>query len=135
MTLRRCEDRSAAAAFAADRLEGIVQHVAHFSFDARAGGQLNYASLAHNQQHQLIVLQVFRHDADKRSSCRIQRLLFQLIQTAQALRQDHARVESRALGCAQPHPAAIADQQDDLGVELLRGGRNDGLQSGAIKML
>ena len=50
-----------------------------------------------------------------------------------ALRYDNSRVEAAALRCAQPYLAAIAHQQQDVSVELLRGGRNDGLQSGAIK--
>ena len=45
------------------------------------------------------------------------------------------RIESAALRCAQPHLAVIADKQQDLCVELLPSGRNDGLQNGAIKVL
>ena len=97
------------------------------------GCQSNIALLADNQQY-LIIVQVFRCDADKSPRCQIERLLLQFVQTAQALRQDNSRIESAGLGCAQPHLAAIAHQQHDVPVELLGRGRNDRLQRGAIKV-
>jgi hypothetical protein len=134
-TWRKAVSRLSAPAFAADGLQGIIQHVADFPLGSGAGCQSNVVPPAHNQQHHLIILQGFRYYADKCSSCGIESLLFQLIQAAQALRQDHSGIESAAFGCAQSHPAAVADEQQDLRIELLRGGRNDGLQSGAIKLL
>ena len=90
--------------------------------------QSNIALLADDQQH-LIVLQIFCGDADKCSNRRIESVLFQFIQRAQALREDNSRIESAALGCAQPHLAAITDQQQDVAVELLCSRSNNRLQS------
>jgi len=128
-------DQLAPLAFTADGLQGITQHVVQFPMGSGTGGQSNVTLPAHNQQRELIILQLVRHDADKCPSGGIERLRFQLIQTFQALRQDNPRIESGALGCTYPHLAPIADHQQNLAVELLRGSRDDGLQSGAIQVL
>lgn len=91
--------------------------------------------VAHNNSVLLAPNKRRSKKADKCSSCRIEHVLFQLIQTAHAFRSDYSRIESAALGRTQLYPAAIADQQQDLSVELLPSGGKEGLQSGAIKVL
>ena len=121
------------AAFTAYGLQSIIQHVAHSAMDASTRSQPKTALLAHDQEH-LIITKVFRHDADKCARGRIESLLFQCVQTAQALRQDNSRIESAALGGAQPNLGAVADHQQDVCIELLRCGCNNRLQSGTIKV-
>src|SRR6185312_7062744 len=95
----------------------------------------NIALPLHNQQDDLIIVQVFRRDANKCLSYQIGSLLFQLVQTSQALRQDYSCIKSAALGRAKPCPAAIADQQQDLSAELLPSGRDHSLQNRTIQVL
>ena len=95
--LEHTSDRLPSPASATDGLQSIIQHVAHFSLCSRTGSEPNVVPSTHNQQDQPVIIQLFGNDTDERLRCRIRRLLLQLIQTAQALRQDHSRIESGAL--------------------------------------
>jgi len=111
------------AALATDRLQSIIQDVAHPSPRPRSGRDPKFGLLA-DDQHHLIIAQVFAGDADKCANRCIGRILFQLVQAAQALRQDYSRIESAAFGCTHPDFATVADQYQDVCVELLGSGRN-----------